>query len=120
MGKVWVLDTSTKGTGATMVPLEKVEREPTPPAKPLVVRRAGRQKPAPVPEPRAPRSFKVVDIMTRQVLTEGVDARAAIEVLKDVHSIVDVNVYVWQPTRETWRLLSLDEKRLIWDRRVTA
>jgi hypothetical protein len=28
MGKIWVLDTETKGTGANMVPLEKVERKP--------------------------------------------------------------------------------------------
>jgi hypothetical protein len=27
MGKTWVLDTETKGTGANMVPLEKVERK---------------------------------------------------------------------------------------------
>ncbi len=27
MAKVWVLDTETKGTGANMVPLEKVLRE---------------------------------------------------------------------------------------------
>jgi hypothetical protein len=28
MGKVWVLDTETKGTGANMVPLENVEAKP--------------------------------------------------------------------------------------------
>jgi hypothetical protein len=28
MGKVWVLDTETKGTGAQMVPLEKVQAKP--------------------------------------------------------------------------------------------
>jgi hypothetical protein len=28
MGKVWVLDTETKGTGANVVPLEKVQRRP--------------------------------------------------------------------------------------------
>jgi hypothetical protein len=30
MGKVWVLDTETKGTGANMVPLEKVQAKPAP------------------------------------------------------------------------------------------
>src|SRR5687768_12060058 len=38
MGKVWVLDTETKGTGANMVPLDKVLRRPEPaderPARP--------------------------------------------------------------------------------------
>jgi hypothetical protein len=38
-------------------------------------------KVAPVPEPRQPRLFKVVDIVTRQVLTEGAHAREALEVL---------------------------------------
>lgn len=44
--KTWVLDTETKGTGANMVPLEKVlERpEPAPP----------RRGPAPPAEPRRP------------------------------------------------------------------
>ena len=30
MGKVWVLDTETKGTGAAMVPLEKAQKQPEP------------------------------------------------------------------------------------------
>jgi hypothetical protein len=43
-GKTWVLDTSTKGTGANVVPLEKVLKpdEPAP----------QRRRPAPAPEPR--------------------------------------------------------------------
>jgi hypothetical protein len=28
MGRTWVLDTETKGTGANVVPLEKVQRQP--------------------------------------------------------------------------------------------
>jgi hypothetical protein len=35
VGKVWVLDTETKGTGANMVPLEKAQKQPEPaPARP--------------------------------------------------------------------------------------
>jgi hypothetical protein len=34
MAKVWVLDTETKGTGANVVPLEKVERRPAERAAP--------------------------------------------------------------------------------------
>jgi hypothetical protein len=41
--KTWVLDTETKGTGANMVPLEKVLKKPEP---------APRRRPAPAPEPR--------------------------------------------------------------------
>src|SRR5688500_5935739 len=60
MGKVWVLDTETKGTGANVVPLEEVlERpeEPAPPRKPVSPRRtesaAPRRRPRPPkPEPQ--------------------------------------------------------------------
>src|SRR5688572_14211568 len=34
MGKVWVLDTETKGTGANVVPLERVLQRPEPPQRP--------------------------------------------------------------------------------------
>jgi hypothetical protein len=34
MGKAWVLDTETKGTGAQMLPLEKVLKEPAAKDKP--------------------------------------------------------------------------------------
>ena len=57
MGKVWVLDTETKGTGANVVPLEKVQRRPedaqTPPARPpkrpagAAPRRPSKPKPEP-------------------------------------------------------------------------
>jgi hypothetical protein len=47
MGKVWVLDTETKGTGANMVPLEKVQAKPEP--RP----RKGAPRPAKAPEDRA-------------------------------------------------------------------
>jgi hypothetical protein len=42
--KTWVLDTETKGTGANMVPLEKVLKKPEP--------AAAQRRPAPAPEPR--------------------------------------------------------------------
>jgi hypothetical protein len=60
MGKVWVLDTETKGTGANVVPLEKVLRRPEAaperPAKPTTrpdeatPRRPRPRKAAPEPE----------------------------------------------------------------------
>ncbi len=41
MGKVWVLDTETKGTGANVVPLEKLQRQPEPtPKRPAKARSA--------------------------------------------------------------------------------
>ena len=60
MGKVWVLETETKGTGANVVPLEKVQRRPEEtrerPARPArrpdadAPRRPRARKPAPEPE----------------------------------------------------------------------
>ena len=65
---------------------------------------------------RPPRRFRVVDVMTRRVLGEG-DARATVEVLEPLHSIVDVSIYVWQPAAEDWRLLTHGEKQLVWGAR---
>jgi hypothetical protein len=117
---VWVLDTSTKGTGATMVPLRKAaagaaERErlafKPPPRRP---------KPAEAARPRRPRRFKIVDIMTRRVLAEGVGLRTVLDVLGDVRSVVDVTVSVWQPDAGRWRPLTLDERRALWERRLVS
>ncbi len=49
MGKVWVLDTETKGTGANVVPLEKVVKKPEPAEKP-----AARRRPAAPTQTRRP------------------------------------------------------------------
>jgi hypothetical protein len=120
MGRIWVLDTETKGTGAEMVPLDMVQQRPAPKPEPAMVRRKrAAPKPQP-PEPRAPRRFKVVDVATRAVLAEEVDARETLCVLGDVRSSVDVNVSVWEPKRNRWRLLTLDEQRRLWERRGGA
>jgi hypothetical protein len=118
MGKVWVLDTETKGTGAQMVPLEQVLAKPKAPAKPLVAP-GTRRAPAPAePEPRVARRFRIVDVMTREVLADDVGGREALAALADVASPVDVHVYVWAPKAERWRLLTLAEKRAVWERRA--
>jgi hypothetical protein len=44
MGKTWVLDTETKGTGANMVPLEKAQAKPEPPRR-KPARRPPRERP---------------------------------------------------------------------------
>jgi hypothetical protein len=114
MAKVWVLDTETKGTGAQMLPLEKVLSKPAPTTVPVLVP----PKPAPrqteAPEPRRPRRFKVVDVMTREVLAEGANARATVVLLEEIRSIVDVSIYVWEQKAEKWRPLSYGEKKLMW------
>ena len=122
MGRVWVLDTETKGTGAQMVPLENVLRQPgaEPERRRPIARPGPRPKPAPEPAPSEPRRFRVVDVMTRRVLAEGADARATTELLGGVRSIVDVSVYVWQPRAGDWRLLTNREKKVLWARRAPA
>jgi hypothetical protein len=113
---VWVLDTHTKGTGANMVPLERVLKRGSDrvPGFPLPER-----VPAQRPErPTRPRRFKVVDLMTRQVLADDVDARQAVAALNAVRSIVDVTVYVWDDGPERWRRLTFGETKALWEQRM--
>ena len=119
VAKTWVLETQTKGTGANMVPLDSALKKPGAQAVPGFVFRKLEPQAADEPEVH-PHRFKIVDVMTRQVLAEGVDARVAICVLDDVRSIVDVSVFVWEPTAERWRLLTFGETRLLWDHRGRA
>lgn len=114
MAKVWVLDTDTKGTGAQMVPLEKVEKGPAPQLKLTRARRKRPARPTRAAEPSAPPKFKVVDVMTRRVLAEGASARETVDLLEGVASIVDVSIYVWEESAQRWRSLSLGERRKLW------
>jgi hypothetical protein len=120
MARVWVLDTETKGTGAQMVPLDQVLEKPAPSREPLFVPPKRRERPPKAPEPRAPRRFRIVDVATRSVVAADVSARDALAALNDVRSSVDVQMYVWEPKGERWRLLTLGEQRLLWDRRQGA
>ena len=113
---VWVLDTETKGTGSNMVPLERAR-------KPSSERVAGfalpprRQPPAPDARPKPPPRFRIVDLMTRRVLADDVDARRAVEALQRVRSIVDVTIYAWDATAGRWTRLSFGEAKALWDLR---
>jgi hypothetical protein len=116
VAKVWVLDTETKGTGANMVPLDRVLRKGSNSVPGFALPKL--KPPAPAQEtPREPRQFKVVDVVTREVLVEGADARATVQLLERVRSIVDVTISVWQPETERWRMLSLEEARSLWEYR---
>jgi hypothetical protein len=112
--KVWVLDTETKGTGAQMVPLDKVLRKPTS-GEPLYVPPKREPRPPKEPEPRRPRSFKIVDVTTGEVLGEHLDTRATIAALEDVDSVVDVRIYVWDHSTDRWVLLTLGEQKALWE-----
>jgi len=113
--KVWVLDTETKGTGAEMVPLDKVLRKPGS-GEPLVVHAPPTRgtRPPKEPEPKRTREFKIVDVTTGEVLGEHLDTRAALSALEGVESVVDVRIYAWDHRNEKWVLLTLGEQRALW------
>jgi hypothetical protein len=122
-GRVWVLDTETKGTGAEMVSLERLERERRSPAsreRVSVVQRPPAAKPegaagvteAAPAEAEGPRRFKLVNVIKNQVVTEDASAREIVSLLEEVRSAADVHIYVWQGDR--WRPLSLSEKKAFW------
>ena len=115
MAKTWVLHTETKGTGAQVVPLEKAAKKAASVEPEFVRRRPSPAAELQPPPARTPHSFKIVDVLTREVLAEGADTRTALGVLRDVRSLVDVTVYVWQEERERWRLLTLGEQRALLD-----
>jgi len=125
MGKVWVLDTETKGTGAEMVPLERLEqrkrgeRSKADTDRVSVLRRERQHdheesaEGASVVEAPA-RRFKVENVVTRQVLADDVEARGAIAALRSVRRVTDAYVAVWEPDEERWRSLTFDEKKALW------
>jgi hypothetical protein len=117
VGKVWVLDTETKGTGAQMVPLEKVLKQPAS----ETYRRRARPMPKPkpkAPEPVPPRRFRVIDALSRELVLDDADALATLELLRGVAQPVEVSIYVWEPKPEEWRLLTNRERRLLWEHRA--
>jgi hypothetical protein len=98
-----------------MVPLEKAKPRSAGP-EPVYVRSKPEAAPAQQePKPSAPRRFRVVDVMTRQVLADDASTRQAVDALKSVRSVVDVNVYAWDEERARWRLLTLPDQRAMLD-----
>jgi hypothetical protein len=116
--KVWVLDTETKGTGAEVVPLDKVLRKPS--SEPFYVPPKRAPRPPKEPEPKRPRAFKIVDVTTGEVLGEHLDTRAAVAALEQVDSVVDVRIYAWDHGSEKWVLLTLGEQNALWGFRGRA
>jgi hypothetical protein len=114
MGKTWVLDTETKGTGAHMAPLEKRPARGGGERGLSLVDLGGPPAREPAESEPEPLRFKVVDVMSAQVLAEAVDARVAVGVLEDLRSVLDARIYVWSPERGRWRLLGLDESKMLW------
>ena len=122
MARAWVLDTDTKGTGAQMVPLENVESGAPDGSELNAVRLAAPAdgNAADRRMPSGPPRFRVVDVMTQEPLVDDADARAALEALAGVRSVVDVSVYARRPGDADWRRLSLPERRRLWSLRAGA
>jgi hypothetical protein len=114
MGRTWILQSETKGTGATMVPIDGAAKRASTPEPLHVPRKQQPRTPAP-PAPRAPRRFRVLDVMTRQTLLDDGSAAEAVEALKEVRSTVDVTVSVWDDGRLRWRPLTLAEQRALFE-----
>ena len=112
-----MLDTETKGTGARMVPLDRFEHPDAPKhEKPWVPPKRRPREPK-APEPRAPRRFRIVDVLSRRVLQEDAGVRDTLALLGDIPHVTDVNISVWEPGDERWRLLTLAERTAVWERR---
>lgn len=114
MGKTWILDTETKGTGAHVSPLREAPKRPSSKQDLVVVELQRPPRPIEPIEAPVPLQFKVVDIRSSQVLAEGIGARETVELLEGVASVVDVRVYVWMRLGGRWRLLTLDEQKALW------
>jgi hypothetical protein len=114
MAKTWVLHTETKGTGAQMVPLERTTKRSSDVEPVFVPRKPAPPSQQPMPEAPAPHRFRIVDLMTRETIADDVSTRDAVDALKGIRSIVDVNVYVWREEQHRWRLLTLPEQRTMW------
>jgi hypothetical protein len=115
MGRTWVLDTETKGTGARMVPLESVEKRTSTVEPVFVPRKPSRPREPAAQTPAAPRRFTVVDLMTRQRIVDGAGVKETVDAFRSVRSIVDVDVYIWQEQPARWRRLTIGERRALWD-----
>lgn len=114
MGKTWILDTETKGTGAHVVPLEKALKRPSREHDLAVVALERPPRVTATIEPAAPLQFKIVDIRSSRVLAEGINVRAAVDLLEGIDSVIDIRIYVWARGAGRWRLLTLAEQKALW------
>jgi hypothetical protein len=115
MAKRWVLDTETKGTGAHMAPLERADRKASEQRELSTVtfKRPAGERPHAAPA-RAKQRFKVVDVLSGNVLAQDVGAREAVQALHGLRSVLDARISVWSTDARRWKLLSLDEQKALW------
>jgi hypothetical protein len=120
---IWVLDTETKGTGAEMVPIEKLQerkRSSRSVRSTSVIRRNDptTEAPAAAPQPveaPGPRRFRVTSVLSGRLLAEDAGARDVIEAMRSSRSVADLRVDVWDHRADEWRPLTLRERNALWD-----
>ena len=56
--------------------------------------------------------------MSGRVLAEDASARATLDVLNGVRSVVDVRMYLWDAEAADWRPLTLAEQKSLWKLRT--
>jgi hypothetical protein len=114
MTKTWVLDSETKGTGAHIAPLASPPAPGKGKRELALVEFDRPARPPKAAEPRESPRFKIVDVLSSQVLADGVDTRAAIRVLEGMRSVLDARIFRWAPKQRRWRLLTLAESKRLW------
>lgn len=114
VAKTWVLDTETKGTGAHIAPLHDGARGGAKEAELALVQLTRPPRPPRPSEPPAKATFRVVNVLSGEVLGEDLDAREAVEALGGMRSALDARVYLRRGSRARWRLLSLADTRRLW------
>ena len=102
-----------------MVPLERHQVGPSPPVPGFKLPRL-KERQKPEPEPRGPLRFRLVDVVSRELLADDVDARGAVAAMRGLNSVIDVSAYVWNNETDRWRLLTLAETRALWELRGEA
>jgi hypothetical protein len=117
VGRTWILHTETKGTGAQMVPLESTTERSAPGTSLVVPPKPRRRRQPPEIRPREAHRFRIVEVVTRRTLADRASTAEAVEALRGARSQVDVDIYVWREQPGRWRLLTLGEKRMLWDLR---
>ena len=114
VAKTWVLDTETKGTGAHVAPLRDAGGGRAREAELALVQLTRPPRPPSPSEPPAKTTFRVVDVLSGEVLGEDLDARDAVEALAGMRTALDARVYLRHGANARWRLLSLADTRRLW------
>jgi hypothetical protein len=108
------LDTETKGTGAHIAPLPQAREEAASERELALVLFKRPPRPPRPHEPVPPLRFKVVDVMSAEVLAEGIGARATVDLLESMRSVTDVRIFLWIEATGRWRLLTHAEQKALW------